>query len=72
MLKLIAPMSKKLPGHPNNQDSAPEPENVSTTRTSTPMKTNATSSKTTPSSSRNRVSVLLPEVKTQLRFAPKN
>ena len=52
MVKLIAPMSKKLPVHPNNQDAISESENVSVGRTSTPIKTNATSSKTTPSNSR--------------------
>ena len=48
MLKLIAPMSKK---RPSNQDSDSESENISVARTSTPIKTNATSSKTTPSNS---------------------
>ena len=55
VLKLIAPLSKKQPIHPNNQDSDSEPENISVARTSTPVKTNTTSSKTTPSNSRNNV-----------------
>ena len=49
MLKLIAPLSRKQPERPNNQDTDCESENVSVARTSTPMKTNATSSKTTTS-----------------------
>ena len=53
MLKLIAPKSKKEPIHPNNNDSDSESENISVARTSTPIKTNATSSKTTPNNSRN-------------------
>ena len=46
MLKLIAPLGKKQPVHPNIQDSDSEPENISVARTSTPAKTNTTSSKT--------------------------
>ena len=61
MLKLISPMSKKQPGHPNNQVSDSEPENVSAARTSTPLKTNATSSKTTPSNSRNNYNLTVLE-----------
>ena len=39
MLKLIAPLNKKQQVHLNNQDSDSEPENISATRTSTPVKT---------------------------------
>ena len=53
MLKLIAPMSKKQPIHPNDHDSDSESENISVARTSTPIETNATSSKTTPNNNRN-------------------
>ena len=52
MLKLIAPLNKKQQVHLNNQDSDSEPENISATRTSTPLKT-TTNSKTTPVYSRN-------------------
>ena len=55
MLKLIAPLNKKQTVHLNVQDSDSEPENVSVTRTSTPVKTHtATNSKTTPINCRNR------------------
>ena len=51
MLKLIAPVSKKRPISSSIQDSE---ENISATRTSTPVKTQtATNSKTTPMNSRN-------------------
>ena len=53
MLKLIAPLNKKQPVRLNDEDSDSEPENISVARTSTPVKTNTTSSKTTPSNSRN-------------------
>ena len=54
MFKLIAPLNKKQTVHLNVQDSDSEPENVSVTRTSTPVKTHtATNSKTTPVNSRN-------------------
>ena len=52
-------MSEKQPVHPNNQDSDSESENVAAARTSTPMKTNPNSSKTTPSNSRNMVTGVL-------------
>ena len=52
MFKLTAPLNKKHLVHPNEQDSDTETENISVARTSTPIKTNATS-KTTPSNSRN-------------------
>ena len=55
MLKLIAPLNKKQTVHMNVHDSDSEPENVSVTRTSTPVKIHtATNSKTTPVNSRNR------------------
>ena len=54
MLKLIAPANKKRPVSSNIQDSDSDQENISVTRTSTPVKTQtATSSKTTPVNSRN-------------------
>ena len=54
MLKLIAPVSKKRPISSNIQDSDSDQENISATRTSTPVKTQtATNSKTTPMNSRN-------------------
>ena len=58
MLKLMAPPNKKHPVHVNDQDSGSEIENISVAITSTPVKTNATSSKTTPSNSRNSRSIL--------------
>ena len=58
MLKLIALLNRKQPVCLNVQDS--EPENVSVARTSTTMKSNtATSSKTTPTNSRNMVTGVL-------------
>ena len=64
MLKLIAPLNKKQTVHMNVQDSDSEPENVSVTRTSTPVKIHtATNPKTTPINSRNRrSSVFSPEI----------
>ena len=54
MLKLIAPVNKKRPVSSNIQDSDSDQENISVTRTSTPVKTQtATNSKTTPVNSRN-------------------
>ena len=54
--KFLAPSNKKQPVSSNIQDSDSEPENIFVARTSTPMKTyTATSSKTTPNSSRNMV-----------------
>ena len=59
MLKLIAPAGKKRPISSNTQDSDSDQENISVTRTSTPVKTQiATSSKTTPVNSRNTTIVL--------------
>ena len=54
MLKLIAPLNRKLPVHLNERDSDSEPEKTSVARTSTPVKTNTAVSKTTPVSNRNR------------------
>ena len=65
MLKLIAPLNKKQTVHMNVQDSDSEPENVSVTRTSTPVKIQtATNSKTTPVNSRNTCyeSIFLQEI----------
>ena len=59
MLKLVAPSNKKQSVHPNVHDSDSEPENISVARTSTPVKTNATSSKTTPNNRRNIFHFLL-------------
>ena len=54
MLKLIAHLNKKQPVCLNVQNSNSEPANISVARTSTPVKTyTSTSSKTTPSNSRN-------------------
>ena len=58
MLKLIAPLNKKQQVHLNNQDSDSEPENTSVARTSTPVKTNTSISKTTPVNSRNRITMM--------------
>ena len=54
MLKLIAPLSKKRPVRLEDQNSDSEPENTSVTRMSTPVKSNATNSKTTSVNSRNK------------------
>ena len=54
MLKLKAPLNKKRPVRLEDQDSDSKPENISVARTSTPVKSNATKSKTTPNNSRNR------------------
>ena len=54
MLKLISPLNRKQTVRTDLQDSDSEPENVSVTRTSTPIKVHtATSSKTTLVNSRN-------------------
>ena len=52
-LKLIAPLNKKLPIHPNEQNSESGPENIFVARTSTPVISNTAVSKTTPINSRN-------------------
>ena len=55
MLELLAPLNKKQTARTDVQDSDSELENVSVTRTSTPVKVHtATSSKTTPVNSRNK------------------
>ena len=56
LLKLIAPMKKKSSDHQALENSYSEPENISVARTSTPVKTKATTSKTTPVNSRNKLS----------------
>ena len=53
MMKLVAPIAKKSSVHQNAQDSDSETENISVARTSTPVKTNTTISKTTSVNSRN-------------------
>ena len=54
MLKLIAPLNRKQQVHHLKvQDPDSEPENTSVARTSKPVKTNTTNSKTTPTNSRN-------------------
>ena len=53
MLKRIAPMTKKSSRHQALENSDSEPDNFSVARTSTPVKTKATTSKTTPVNSRN-------------------
>ena len=70
MLELIALLNIKQPVCLNVQDS--EPENVSVARTSTTMKSNtATSSKTTPTNSRNMVTGVLNVSKNQPPKRPK-
>ena len=72
MLKLIAPSNKKQTIHMNAQDSDSEPENVSVTRTSTPIKIHtATNSKTTPVNSRNMVRGVLNDSTNQPAKRPK-
>ena len=53
MLKLIAPVVKKPISVQNLENSDSEPENVLPNTTSTPIKTQATTSKTTPVKCRN-------------------
>ena len=54
MLKLIAPMTtKKCSDHHALENFDSEPENISVARTSTPVKTKATTSKTTQENNRN-------------------
>ena len=53
MLKLIAPMTKKSSDHQATENFDSELENISVARTSTPVKTKATTSKTTPINSSN-------------------
>ena len=59
MIKLVASITKKSSAHQNAQDSNSETENISVARTSTPVKTNTATSKTTPVNSRNTFSQLL-------------
>ena len=54
MMKLVARTTKKSSAHQNAQDSDSETENISVARTSTLVKTNTATSKTTPINSRNR------------------
>ena len=58
MLKLMALLSKKRPVR-LDQNSDSEPENASVARTSSPVKSNATNSKTTPINSPNINLILL-------------
>ena len=53
MLKLIAPLNKKHPVHPNEQAFDSETKNISVARTPIPVKTNTAVSKTTTINSRN-------------------
>ena len=55
MLKLIAPVGKKPVTLQNLENSDSEPENVFPNATSTPRKTKATTSKTTPVNRRNSI-----------------
>ena len=55
MSKLIAPMTKKSSDYQALENSDSEPENISVVRTSTPVKTKATTSKTTPINTRNKL-----------------
>ena len=60
MLKLKAPLNKRQPVRWNDQDADSEPENISVTRMSTPVKrTNTTNSKTTQNNRRNMVTGVL-------------
>ena len=54
MLKLITPMTKRSSDHRTLEDSDSEPENTTVAHTSSPVKTKATTSKTTPMNSRNK------------------
>ena len=53
MLKLMAPMTKKSPDYQALENSDSESENISVARASTPVKPEATTSKTTPVNGRN-------------------
>ena len=53
MMEHVVPFIKKSSDHQNIQDTDSETENISVTRTSTPVKTNTATSKTTPINSRN-------------------
>ena len=53
IMKLIVPMGKKSCTHQNVQYSDSETENICVARTSTPVKTNTTTSETSPINSRN-------------------
>ena len=55
MMKLTVPMAKKSFAHQNVQDSDSETENITVARTSTPVKTNTATSKTTQINSRNDI-----------------
>ena len=59
MMKLIVDVTKKSPAHRNIQCSDSETENISVARTSTPVKTNTATTKTTPMNSRNMVTGVL-------------
>ena len=59
MMKVIVPMTKKSPAHRNIQYSDSETENISVAQTSTPVKTNTATIKTTPMNSRNMVTGVL-------------
>ena len=72
MLKLIASLNKKQTVRSDVQDSDSEPENISITRTSTPVKVHtATSSKTTPVNCRNMVTGVLNDSTNQPTKRPK-
>ena len=53
MMKLVARISKKSSAHQNAPDSDSGTENISVARTPTLVKTNTTTSETTPVNSRN-------------------
>ena len=57
MMKLVAPKAKKPSARQNNQDTDSETENITVAQTSTPVKTNTATSKTTPMNSRSRMNV---------------
>ena len=71
MMKLILATIQKSSALQNVQDSDSETENFSVARTSTPVKTNTTVSKTTPINSRNMVTGVLNDSTNQHTKKPK-
>ena len=70
-MKPVAPIDKKSSAHQNAQDADSETENISVARTSTPVKTNTTVSKTTPANCRNMVTGVLNDSTHQHTKKPK-
>ena len=71
MMKLIVLMAEKSSAQQNVQDSDSETENISVAQTSTPMRTNTVTSKTTPIDSRNTVTGVLNDSTNQSSKKPK-